>query len=285
MAMRSKRARERRRSPGSSGRTESPSTAGDIATRTSGPGGIERPSLEEFLIAAQKSLARSTLSAQQSAKSDNEFALGERPVYVIDGLEMEVSAAVSVPTATEEARADRVLLDFTASGDTRSKIRFRVQTRPVELLKGAKLELANLNPLESGPGARLRAWVVNDHGLPVSGHPVLLHFARAGEKRAKRPIQATTDAAGRVDFFIDPLSDSVKIVGDRTQYRVYLRGGGRDRNIDEYFVWATARVESDWTNVAEPSAPRPPYPLKRNDAGTPLELCSEMHRLQIGRGE
>jgi hypothetical protein len=238
--------------------------------------------LEEFLVACQKSLARSVRSAQQSGKADNEFALGERPVYMIQALEMEVSAGLNVNGPTEGRNADRVLIDFDAPGELRSKVRFRVESRPVELLRGAKLELANLDPLgHSSPIARLRAWLVDDKGTPVAAHGIVLHFARAGEKRDKYPIAAMTDSAGRVDFFVDPPKNEVKVVGLRKPFRVFLRGGGRGVNVDEYFLWATATPRPEWLLIAEPSAPRPPQPIERDAQGHPLQLCSEMHRLRI----
>src|SRR4051812_32389801 len=203
--------------------------------------------LELFLTACQKSLARSVRTAQQSGKADNEFALGQRPVYMIDGIDMDISAGVLVATPREEAGGERVLLDFQAPADTRSRLRFRVQSTPVELLKGAKLELANLDPLgTSAPIARMRVWLVDVRGRPVPNATIDLHFARAGEKEPKHVIQAVTDAAGRVDFFVEPMTEEVKIVGDRDRKKVFLRSGGRGINQDEYFVWATAEWKPEW---------------------------------------
>ena len=241
--------------------------------------------LELFLTACQKSLARSVRTAQQSGKADNEFALGQRPIYMIDGIDMDVSAGVQLATPREQAGGECVLLDFQAPADTRSRIRFRVQSTPVELLKGAKLELANLDPLgTSSPVARMRVWLVDAMGRPVPNATVNLHFARAGEQEPKHVIQAVTDSAGRVDFFVEPLSDEVKVVGDRDRKKVFLRGSGRGINDDEYFVWATAEWRAEWGDVAQPSPPFPPQPASPagNDEKTGTVLFSEMHRLRIG---
>jgi hypothetical protein len=236
--------------------------------------------LEKFLIAAQKSLARSVRNAQQSAKTDNEFALGERPIYMIEGVDMEVSAAVLVESTEGRSSGERVMLDFDAPGDQRSRIRFRIASKPVELQKGAKLELANLDPLgEKKEIACLRVWLMDDLGLPVAGHPIQLHFARAGEKRAKLPITATTDVAGRVDFFVNTKENDVKIVGDRRRRTVFLRGGGRGVTADEYFVWATSERLPQWKVISPPPAPRPP--ILAAVAEAPPILCTEMYRLRI----
>jgi hypothetical protein len=245
------------------------------------PGREAATRLEDFLVACQKSLGRAVRNAQQSAKTDNEFALGERPVYMISGVEFEVKAAMSVGQRKRSFAGESVLVDFDAPAETRSTIKFRIESRPVELLKGAKLELANLDPLGNfGGGARMRAWLVDDKGIPVSGYPVKLHLIRAGDKKGKETlIAATTDAAGRVDFFIDPFKNDLKIVGDREHKQVFLQGSGRGIVPDEYFVWVTAERLERWERVAEASAPQPPEEIRR-DAKGPLTLCSEMHRLR-----
>lgn len=244
------------------------------------PGREAATRLEEFLVACQKSLGRAVRNAQQSAKTDNEFALGERPVYMISGVEFEVKAAMSVGKRQGRFGGESVLVDFDAPAETRSTLKFRVESRPVELLKGAKLELANMDPLGTlGGGARMRAWLVDDEGIPVSGYPVQLHLIRAGDKKDKTVIPTTTDAAGRVDFFIDPLNNDLKVVGDRKHKQVFLQGSGRGQVPDEYFVWVTAKRDGSWERAAEGSSPRPPGEIPR-DAKGPLTLSSEMHRLR-----
>ena len=240
--------------------------------------------LELFLTACQKSLARSVRSAQQSGKADNEFALGQRPIYMIDGIDMDVSAGLQVSTPRQETGGEHVLLDFGAPAETRSRIKFRVQSTPVELLKGAKLELVNLDPLgASAPVARMRTWLVDDKGHPVSKAAIDLHFARAGEKDPKHVVTVTTDSSGRADFFVEPMTNEVKVVGDRQRKKVFLRGSGRGINDDEYFVWATAEWKPELGVVADFSPPFPPQEIPVKD-GHPTVLCSEMHRLRIELG-
>jgi hypothetical protein len=244
------------------------------------PAAVGDVPLETFLVACQKSLARAVRSAQQSGKADNEFGLGERPVYMIEGIDIDVSVGVQVAAPKQTSGGEHVLLDFQAPAEARSRIRFRVQSKPVELMRGAKLELSNLDPMGGGPIARLRAWLVDDTGRPVPKAEVELHFARAGDKEPKHVITAATDCAGRVDFFVEPDSNEVKVVGDRSRKRVFLRGGGRGINDDEYFVWATAKRQPGWLTVADFSAPYPPQAIALTDA-LPAVMCSEMHRLRI----
>lgn len=233
--------------------------------------------LEQFLVACQKSLARSIQNAQQMGKSDSEFAQGERPVYVIDEVAFDLNAGVHIDPQLEGRLGERVILDFDAPGEQRSQLRFTVTTKPVELIVGAKLELANLDPLgETLPNSRLRTWLVDDHGVPVANYPVNLHFARAGEKRLKKPITIPTDSVGRIDFKINIQTNKVKVVGIRKAFDVYLQGA-----VEEYFVWVTAARKSEWESVVEPAAPHPPRAIHRDSEGHPLELCSELLRLRI----
>ena len=154
---------------------------GNDKSRTTEDGTVT--TLEAFLVACQKSLARSVRSAQQAGKSDSEFAQGERPVYVIDEVGFNLSVGVHIEPGDQKSMAERVLLDFDAPGERRSSLQFTVATKPVEVLIGAKLELANLDPLgEMLPDAQLRVWLVDDQGRPVPNHPVTLYFCRAGYK-------------------------------------------------------------------------------------------------------
>jgi len=232
--------------------------------------------LEAFLVACQKSLARSVKSAQQAGKSDSEFAQGERPVYVIDEVGFNLSVGVHIEPGDQNLSGERVLLDFDAPKERRSTLQFTVSTKPVEVLLGAKLELANLDPLgELLPDARLRIWLVDDQGSPVPDHPVKICFCRAGYKTV-REIEAVTNPVGRIDFVVRSQEDKVKIVGVRKPFETFLRGA-----VEEYFVWAVTARKKEWNKVVEPAAPRPPRQIKRDGDGVPLELCSELLRLPI----
>ncbi|MEO0651995.1 MAG: hypothetical protein AAFZ65_15075 [Planctomycetota bacterium] len=241
--------------------------------------------LEEFLIACQKSLARAAASATEASKSDSEFVQGERPVYVIEGIDFDLNAGVHIGEAGTGA-PDSVHLHFGAATDERSRLRFRVEKRPMEILSGAKLELANLDVTgEDLPLVRMRAWLVDDKGVPVPNYPVVLHFARAGDKRLRdsEKIEVQTDVVGRVDFYVDTSKGekNLKLIGVRARKTVHVRGSARGIGLDQFYVWATCARHKDWRDVVEPAAPHPPREVARDKDGELLELCSELIRITL----
>ena len=238
--------------------------------------------LDEFLISCQKSLARAVRSAEQAGKSASEFATGQQALYVIDGLEFDVSAAIIAPESSEADGQDRVLLDFLAPAADRSRVKFRVETQPVEVTQGARLEIASLSGTDEQTGRRrFRVWLADDQGSPVPDYPVELYFARSGSKRRslRQPIAAKTDVVGRIDFYVDTKENTVKIVGDRERHKVYLRGDAR-----EYFLWARADCAEDWQTVVEPPPPRPPQAIPRSADGRPTVVYTQVLQQRISRG-
>lgn len=254
----------------------------DDHTEGPGPRVVPPVSLDEFLISCQKSLARTARSAEQAGKSASEFATGQQALYVIDGLEFDLSAAVLVPDPSESSPQNRVMLDFAAPSEQRSRVKFRIETRPMEMVRGARLQIARLSEsADPGERIRFRVWLVDDDGSPVPDYPVRLYFARSGSKQRnlREPITARTDIVGRIDFYVDTESQNVKIVGVRERHRVYLKGDAR-----EYFLWAFADRADDWETVVEPPPPRPPITIERAKDGTPQMLYSQVLQQKIGGG-
>jgi len=155
--------------------------------------------LEQFVVACQRSLARAMWHAQQTSKSEVGFAKGERPLYVVQGLDIELNAGMSLDAGADAT--DGVLLDFDATPKRRSKVRFRVETRPLEMERGAKLELAEMNPLR-GPEEipQFAGWVLGTNGRPLSGHAVRVFAASEGAGSHQVQQVVETDAAGEIRF-------------------------------------------------------------------------------------
>lgn len=213
------------------------------------------PSLDDFLIECQKSLARVSSSSSEASKADSEFARGERPNYAVDGITFKLHAGIHLGSSQQWPDSKRIQLDFHADPEARSELVFRVEARPVEVISGAKLEIANLDPVgDDLPTARLRVWLVNDQGQPVEKYPVQVHFSPAGRKDSV-VIPMTTDVTGRRDFFYEAKKpkSNLKIVGIRARKTVYLRGGGRGRGDDEFYVWATCRRKKEWKTIVDPA--------------------------------
>lgn len=225
------------------------------STPASDDGGArELPSLEEFLIECQKSLARVSSSSAEASKSDSEFVRGERPIYAVDGITVKLHAGLQLGSSKQWPDSKRILLDFQAAPEARSQLEFRVETRPVEVISGAKLEIANLDPAgDDLPTVRLRIWLVDDLGQPVEDYPVDVHFSAAGRKE-QETVSLKTDVTGRRDFFYETkkAKSNLKVVGIRTRKTVHLRGGGRGLGDDEFYVWATCRRKQEWQTVVDP---------------------------------
>ncbi len=202
--------------------------------QTGEPGGESDVTLEEFLVACQKSMARSVYAAEQAGKADIEFSLGERHFYSIDALDFDLSAAIHVGTGAD--RADKsVRLDFAADPSKRSKLSFRVETKPVTFLEGACLRLADLDPLgKFRPDLNLRIWLVNNERRPVPNYVVYLNVVRAGTRAPStaQTLELTTDAAGRINFWFRARTSEIDVLGDKV-HKLDL-GGNAD-----FFISAT----------------------------------------------
>ena len=118
---------------------------GDVAPRVLRE--AERPvALEEMLTAFQKSLGRANRSSLEASRAEPEFFLGNRALYVIEGL--NVSLRVGVRAGSFEGSVDkRVLVDFDAPETERSEVQFRVQSKPLEATRTNQLLLADGDPL------------------------------------------------------------------------------------------------------------------------------------------
>lgn len=197
-------------------------------------GGESDVSLEAFLVACQKSLARSVYAAEQAGKADIEFSLGERHLYSIDALDFDLSAAIDVGTAADPGD-DSVRLDFAADPSRRSKLSFRVETKPMTFLEGARLQLADLDPLgKSRPDLHLRIWLANNDRKPVPNYKVFLNVVKAGTRapNTAQTLELTTDDAGRINFWIRAQANQIDVLGDKV-HKVDLSGAA------DFFISAT----------------------------------------------
>ena len=90
------------------------------------------PTLHEVLVAFQKSLSRARERTQTVAETEGGYRQGDKTLFGIDALDVELCVAVAVTRKGDAEEADVVRLDFHAAPAERSKIRFRVEALVLE---------------------------------------------------------------------------------------------------------------------------------------------------------
>ncbi|HYC59315.1 MAG TPA: hypothetical protein VEK79_07090 [Thermoanaerobaculia bacterium] len=91
------------------------------------------PTLHEVLIAFQKSLSRAREKTQEVAETEGAYKHGDKTLFAIDALDVELCVSVAVTRKDETTEADIVRLDFQSTPAERSKIRFRVAAQALEV--------------------------------------------------------------------------------------------------------------------------------------------------------
>jgi hypothetical protein len=167
------------------------------------------PTLEEVLVGFQKSLARATLAAYNVSKSDPDFSRGSRALYVTEGIEVDLRAGLGIASGRPGKQPDRITVDFGAPAETRSSIRFRVGTKPLEYIKGPELVLASLDPVgESTASAHYRLYLVDVDRNPIKQHPVTLRLAPRDVDAEMFSQEFRTDDYGAITFGVERKSGS-----------------------------------------------------------------------------
>ncbi|MBI1397785.1 MAG: hypothetical protein GC151_17575 [Betaproteobacteria bacterium] len=239
---------------------------GAAAARVITPVSSGAVTLEEMLVAFQKSLARATRASFEASRSEAGFGLGEQALYVIDGLNVSLDAGCRAAFGPN-GRPSHVVLDFDRPADSggTARLEFRVQTRPLEPLAGSQIILADLDPLGHGrPEYRLRGTLMLPPPESAAREPGAQSAAVTQALRKLRPqadraidvhivggdtkkvdvVSVDTNAVGQFEFSIDADRNRFTF-GDRSSplSQVQLR-----EEDDDFFVFAT--YESD--ELAEP---------------------------------
>lgn len=190
-------------------------------------------SLQEVLVRTQQSLARAVESAQEAVKSETSFSIGDRPMYVIEGIDLELSAGIN-PGGERSLQ-----LDFDAPGDQRSRLKFRVVRKPMEVAQGEQLIVSNLDPLgtdRSHIRLRILYFKYQDGSEEVrSDAPIRLCFAESGDVKARHCIELKTDRLGRAEVHVDLIRQKLQVVAagsDRQDLELEFLG--------ECYIWAEA---------------------------------------------
>jgi hypothetical protein len=229
--------------------------------------------LEEVLVAFQKSLARATRSSFEASRADAGFALGERTLYAIDGLNISLKAGCAAALGPD-GKPSHVVLDFAQSPDAAGSatIDFRVQARPLEPIRGSQLILADLDPLGlARPAYRMRGTLLVQPEAPVRerrlarsasgeeapepppGPPPIPERALqptafrevqvrivGGDTRRVDLVTVRTNAIGQFDFEVDARTNRF-LSGDSAGTLANVDLATSD---DDFFVFAMCEVEA-----------------------------------------
>ena len=194
--------------------------------------------LEVFLAACQKSLARAQRAAVEAANAERGFASGERPLYAVEALELEIAATVGVDEAHE-----RVLLDMTSSSAPPSTLRFRVEQQPLPEAAPSRLQIASLDPLGQDGGQRPVRLAGTVDGVPAAGAEITVHVVKAGHGQLPQRLSAKLDRQGVLQLTFPQLA-SVRVGADADPVPdVTLDGSG------PLYVWATWKLNPVPTRV------------------------------------
>jgi hypothetical protein len=118
--------------------------------------------LEEVLVNFQRSLARATRSSLETARADLQVGMGQRALYVIDGIDVKLQAGVVMARdAAGSIQAVSVDLGADPSGPGQAELKFRIVSRPIDPIAAEQIVLADLDPLGlQRPSHRVRVTLI-----------------------------------------------------------------------------------------------------------------------------
>lgn len=222
--------------------------------------------LEEVLVGFQRSLARATRSSLETSRADWQVGLGQRALYVVDGIGVTLQAGV-VMALDAAGHVQAVSLDLGAGGGPgQATLEFRVSSRPIEAISGEQLVLADLDPLgQRRPRYTMRVTLIGalapgepavqalrevpvrnlesnlvepvppraPSWVPLPGRKLHLYVVGSDTGRAEA-FSLSTNSIGQLDIEIDALANRITS-GELSATFAELDLTGRD---DEFFVWA-----------------------------------------------
>lgn len=118
--------------------------------------------LEEVLVNFQRSLARATRSSLETARADLQVGMGQRALYVIDGIDVKLQAGVVMARdAAGCIQAVSVDLGADPTGPGQAELKFRIVSRPIDPISTEQIVLADLDPLGlQRPSHRVRVTLI-----------------------------------------------------------------------------------------------------------------------------
>jgi hypothetical protein len=129
--------------------------------------GQDGVTLEEVLVNFQRSLARATRSSLETARADLQVGMGQRALYVIDGIDVKLQTGV-VMARDAAGRIQAVSVDLGADpmGPGQAELKFRIVSRPIDPIATEQIVLADLDPLGlQRPSHRVRVTLIGQRLL------------------------------------------------------------------------------------------------------------------------
>jgi hypothetical protein len=198
----------------------------------------ESVTLEEVLVNFQRSLARATRSSLETARADLQVGMGQRALYVIDGVEVKLQAGVVMARDTTGA-IQAVSLDLGAppEGPGQAELRFRIASRPIDPIAEEQIVLADLDPLGlQRPSHRLRVTLIG-HRL-AADDPV--KAPEAPPPQGPQPM-AGLESTRATDSATDP-TQSPRIFSPLPGCELHLYLVGTTTGATEIFILKTNAV-------------------------------------------
>lgn len=96
------------------------------------PNGDRRPSLDEVLVAFQKSLARTWTQTQEVSRSERSIREGHSPLFAVEGLDVELHVGFEMDAPLKKRKPDVVRVIFDDQLQEHSVVRFRVDMKPLD---------------------------------------------------------------------------------------------------------------------------------------------------------
>ena len=179
--------------------------------------------LEDVLIAFQKSLARVSDQTVAVSKEDPEILLGQRSLYSINSLAIELSAGLEMLPA-RRGDPDKIAVSFSGPSETRSKISFQVAAKPLEPEINRQIILTRYRQDKNAlPENQFCVWVIDlENSSPVflTGHPIDIHFISEGVDSDQIGLNAQTDRVGRTRFKVNPKAGTLKFEGGKKSVKM-----------------------------------------------------------------
>lgn len=194
--------------------------------------------LEEVLVNFQRSLARVTRSSLETARADLQVGMGQRALYVIDGIDVKLQAGVVMARdAAGCIQAVSVDLGADPSGPGQAELKFRIASRPIDPIAAEQIVLADLDPLGlQRPSHRVRVTLIGQRLLSDDA-------VQAPEEPTPQELERLEDLESRNGTDTPaPQAEPPRVLSPLPGRKVHLYVVGTTTGATEIFILTTNAV-------------------------------------------